>query len=395
MVATPFGPFELPGGDPIALGALLAVLPLLVVKPWKPSKSPRNFLVACAVSAIVLSRLYFTAYLRGGPRIIDAAAYTFQARTFASGAVAFASRAPLAATLGRFVVATPDGRLAGIFPPGWPLVLAIGHRLGLPNLAPLALAGALPLATYAVARKFARGAGDDRGPRLAALLVVLSAPLRYFGAEPMAHGLCALLILLFFWALPTITTATEDRGRSLATSAAAGLAVGALATTRFASAFAPAVLLAAALLGRRTTRTFAHSFAAFAGLAVPLALLFGYQSRVTGDAFRPAQSVYYALTDGPIGCFRYGFGRGIGCQFEHGPFVAARLPNGYSAARRRAGRPRAWSPRPPPRRSRESGIHRRLDPSRSRRRPPRAWAWATPPWCPSAAPRRRLRPLLF
>lgn len=330
MVATPFGPFELPGGDPIALGALLAVVPLLVVKPWKASKSPRNFLVACAVSAIALSRLYFTAYLRGGPRIIDAAAYTFQARTFASGAVAFASRAPLAATLGRFVVATPDGRIAGIFPPGWPLVLAIGHRIGLPNLAPLALAGALPLATYAVARKFARGA-DDAGPRLAALLVVLSAPLRYFGAEPMAHGLCALLILSFFWVLPT-SDATEHRVRPLAFSAAAGLAVGTLATTRFASAFAPAVLLGVALLARRTTRTFAEGFAAFAGLALPLALLFGYQYRVTGDAFRPAQSVYYALTDGPVGCFRYGFGRGIGCQFEHGPFVAARLPDGFFAS---------------------------------------------------------------
>jgi len=40
---------------------------------------------------------------------------------------------------------------------------------------------------------------------------------------------------------------------------------------------------------------------------------------------------YYAIADGPAGCFRYGFGAGIGCHFEHGGYVARRLPHGYTA----------------------------------------------------------------
>jgi len=337
MVAPPFGLFASPSGDPIALAALLAVLPLVLVRPWQASIPRRTFLVACAASAAALSRVYFNVYLGGAPRIVDAAAYTFQARTFASGSVAFASRAPLAATLGRFVVATPNGRIASIFPPGWPLVLALGHRLGAPNLVPLAIAAALPVATYAVARRYSRPGADDRGPRLAALLVVLSGPLRYFGAEPMAHAWCALLLLLFFLLLPAKDAPSWPSrpswpSWSFARVAAAGLVVGTLATARFASAFSPALILAVALVSRRATRTTRHAGAALAGTALPLLLLLAYQHRVTGDALRPAQSAYYALTDGPIGCFRYGFGAGIGCQFEHGPFVAARLPDGYSIA---------------------------------------------------------------
>jgi hypothetical protein len=39
--------------------------------------------------------------------------------------------------------------------------------------------------------------------------------------------------------------------------------------------------------------------------------------------------MYYATSDGPPGCFRYGFGEGIGCLHEHGEFVRARLADGY------------------------------------------------------------------
>ena len=42
-----------------------------------------------------------------------------------------------------------------------------------------------------------------------------------------------------------------------------------------------------------------------------------------------SQKMYYALSDGPPGCFRWGFGRGTGCLHEHGDFVEARLGKGY------------------------------------------------------------------
>jgi hypothetical protein len=39
--------------------------------------------------------------------------------------------------------------------------------------------------------------------------------------------------------------------------------------------------------------------------------------------------LYYATSDGPPGCFRYGFGHDVGCLYEHGDFVKARLADGY------------------------------------------------------------------
>src|SRR5262249_37320578 len=44
-----------------------------------------------------------------------------------------------------------------------------------------------------------------------------------------------------------------------------------------------------------------------------------------------AQRLYYAMSDGPPGCFRYGFGAGVGCVGEHGDFVRAKLAEGYGA----------------------------------------------------------------
>jgi hypothetical protein len=65
------------------------------------------------------------------------------------------------------------------------------------------------------------------------------------------------------------------------------------------------------------------------GLLPGLALLAFHQHAATGDFFGSAQLRYYALSDGPPGCFRLGFGAGIGCLHEHGDFVTSRLSHGY------------------------------------------------------------------
>jgi hypothetical protein len=65
---------------------------------------------------------------------------------------------------------------------------------------------------------------------------------------------------------------------------------------------------------------------------IPFAwLLVASQRAVTGDSFASAQRLYYALSDGPAGCFAYGFGRDVGCVVEHGDFVSRRLTHGYGA----------------------------------------------------------------
>jgi hypothetical protein len=63
-----------------------------------------------------------------------------------------------------------------------------------------------------------------------------------------------------------------------------------------------------------------------------VALLLAQQHALTGDFFGSTQLAYYAASDAPAGCFRYGFGEGVGCHFEHGDYVSRYLPNGYGIA---------------------------------------------------------------
>ncbi|HZO11866.1 MAG TPA: hypothetical protein VFB62_01355, partial [Polyangiaceae bacterium] len=53
------------------------------------------------------------------------------------------------------------------------------------------------------------------------------------------------------------------------------------------------------------------------------------QALATGSPWSSAQHAYYAVSDGPPDCFRYGFGAGIGCLGEHGDFVRHNLSDGY------------------------------------------------------------------
>jgi len=61
----------------------------------------------------------------------------------------------------------------------------------------------------------------------------------------------------------------------------------------------------------------------------PIGFFLLEQHAVTGAYFTSSQMAYYAVADGPPGCFRYGFGAGIGCLHEHGDYVASVLPHGF------------------------------------------------------------------
>jgi hypothetical protein len=131
----------------------------------------------------------------------------------------------------------------------------------------------------------------------------------------MSHGLAALLLAA------VVCAVLRSSARSYAV---AGLAAGLLFATRPASGLVAFALVA--FEGRRAPR---HLSAAILGAAAPCALFFLHQRASTGNAFTSTQLAYYALADGPPGCFRYGFGPDVGCRFEHGDFVAARLRHGF------------------------------------------------------------------
>jgi hypothetical protein len=374
--------------DPAQWLALLAAVAALAVGPrllapssarageWRcrpflslAAPGRARFLLLASLTAAALSAAYVAVYLRGGPRIIDATSYFLEARAMAEGLFSWPIEAPAPATVGRFLVRheAPSGpRLAVIFPPGYPALLAAGFRLGAPLAVGPILAALLVVATYALAARLVPDAPtthacDPRAisvPRLAALFSVTSAALRYHTADTMAHGLAALCfsgaLALTLAALDTLGTTARrappaSRARAapqadpaalaLLLTATAGLLAGWLCATRPVSGLALAITLALALgqrdrgaclrvpLGERLKLAAVLAAATLPGLL----LLLAHQRAATGVLFGSSQATYYALSDGPPGCFRYGFGLGVGCLGEHGDFVRAHLTAGYGA----------------------------------------------------------------
>jgi hypothetical protein len=298
-----------------ALGAAFALLSALYGPTRRAiglSVRPKLLVPALAASATLLSLGYVAYYLRGGPRIIDATSYFLQARAMARGQFAFPVPGTYGSFSGRFLLASEPHSLSVIFPPGYPAVLALGFLAHAPLCVGPVLGGLLVLVTHALARELS---GRQDVACVAAGLSVLCAALRYHTADTMSHGLCALLLCTGTW--------TALRGRHW-DAALSGLSLGWLCATRPITG-AVGVLLALCLLDRTSRRLLGFAL----GLVPGMLLWLSYQHAATGSYWGSTQLEYYALADGPPGCFRYGFGPAIGCLHEHGDYVRARLSAGY------------------------------------------------------------------
>jgi hypothetical protein len=326
--------------DPAQWLALLLAAGALAMGHRTVRASPHRarFLLLAAIAAAALSAAYIAAYLRGGPRIIDATSYFLEARALARGLFAWPLSSPATSTLGRFLVRSegPSGpHIAVIFPPGYPALLAAGFLAGAPLAVGPLLAAAIAWTTYDLAARVDEQPGGAISvPRLAVVFSVLCAALRYHTADTMSHGLAALCSS----AALALTLRAEDAHasprRALALAAGAGLFAGWLVATRPVSGVALAVALVVALVGggAAPARARQKSAVAIALFAIPgLLLLLAHQRAATGVLGGSSQALYYAVSDGPPGCFRFGFGRGIGCVGEHGDFVRAHLESGFGA----------------------------------------------------------------
>ncbi len=332
---TPIGHIGAPP-DAVAWAALIVavcVLALVVSVPRRLAGAvertrDRWLVLALAAAALLLSAGYVAFYLRGGPRIIDATSYWLEARGLSVGQLAMPVPHPSGSFRGRFLVTPPgSSAIAVIFPPGYPAILALGFLLHAPMAVGPVIAALLVAATYALARQLT---GRRDVALCAALLSVLCAALRYHTADTMSHGWAALLL--------AVTIAAAARGGRWPVLLA-GLACGWLVATRPVTGV---VGLAAAFL--LLTRAGRARWLFPLGLVPGIALLLVQQHAATGAWLASSQLRYYALADGPPGCFRYGFGHGIGCRFEHADFVRAHLAHGYGlvAALGTTGRRLAW-----------------------------------------------------
>lgn len=354
-INTPFGTFGAPP-DAVAWASFGVGLFAVAIAAFggsirarlaRAGAAPWRGLVPClSLVAAALSAGYVAYYLRGAPRIIDATSYWLEARSFAAGSFDFIVPGGSEASFsGRFLLPTTPGHQAVIFPPGYPAALAPFQLLGIPMwLGPL-LAAAIVCLTHACARRlFPR---DPGVANWAAVLSVLSAALRYHTADTMSHAWCATLWLgAVYCALRArdraperAATADEDTRvrQSSIWQLGSGACLGWLLATRPFTALAAALSLI--LLARAFGRAPAPLPVRPRGRAYwPLWLTLGalpgaalwlwHQAATSGTLFGSSQLAYYAVADGPAGCFGYGLGA-RGCLFEHGDFVRSQLPNGF------------------------------------------------------------------
>jgi len=252
----------------------------------KPAKARRGRIPAPAIAALLgLFATALSAWLcwrvfEGIPHVSDGVSYAFQARIFASGRLWLAPPpVPEVFEIGD-VVLTAD-RWASKYPPGFPLLLAVGYLLRVPWLVNPVLLG---LAVFGVFR-LGRTLYDEVTGLIAAGLLAISPFALILGASHLSHT-SALCVSVY--ALEAFVSGRQtDRARPL-------LLAGLLAGVAFAIRpyTAAALLLPAGLwtLGGAGPRVaFRRAALVVAGAALPLALHAGFNAAVFGH---PLQTGY-------------------------------------------------------------------------------------------------------
>ena len=257
-------------------------------------------------AALVAVRVYHQS-----PHVLDAVSYSFQAGLFAAGRLT-AEAPPLAAAFkGPFEVLW-QGRLFSQYPPGAPVLYALGQLVSLAWLVG-------PLACLALIAATSWTAGELFGPltgRVVLALGVLSPFVLFqsgsFLSHPIAGGLLALSLAAF--------VRGERHGRVRWYAVAGGL-LGASFTAREVASMLFAVPLTMRLVTARPLRTAAawRPIGAVVAGGLPFVLLYLlYNAAVTGDATVLPRTLFDPSD-------RFGFGDGIGFHTRH--TLAAGLVN--------------------------------------------------------------------
>lgn len=266
-----------------------------------------------ALSAVIVALSFlFTCYIavaqyHAEPHILDASAYYFQAKIFASGRLAATAPADAVAFQGPFMV-VHDGRWFAQYPPATSAMIALGLLFHLPWLVE-PLLGALALwGIYRLGcRLFSRPVAC-----LAVVLGALSAFYSYLAASYLSHTVALFFTVYFMlWLLRFVDL---RRARDLCVAAACW---GGLLLTRelsaaiigvVATAFIFTVHRRALLRDRLQLVTAAMAALGIALFGVALYLL--YNRVQTGDALTLPRTLFSPAD-------RYGFGPGIGFYGQH------------------------------------------------------------------------------
>lgn len=270
--------------------------------------------VRAPVVAIVLALLAMlltegiAAVIEHTPLTDDEWVYLFQARCIASGHMSAAMPEPHEVFTYRFTIYTQDGHLAGVYPPGQPLLLAVGQLVGHPHLSQLACVGGI---VYVASRLSDELAGAETAVLTAILAstspFLLCAAATYHNSVPTT--LFALIAVRASIALAT----ARDTGPRARNAAALGIGIGGAFLCRpfdgalFGLGCAAVVLSALRLPAERKRVVVAGAISL--ACAVPFFAVYLLANRaVTGDPLVPAYVAYSKLYFGDVKVV--GFGRG-------------------------------------------------------------------------------------
>lgn len=218
----------------------------------------------------------------GVPHLDDSVAALFSAEALLSGRLTL----PLPAYPEFFkvfgVLSASDGvpHLAGMYPPGWSLLLMPGVALGAPWLINPLLGGALAVVVTALGSElYDRAVG-----RVAGILVVSSPLVGVVSATHLSHTSTALLLCLCWWA-----TLRSSRTGLLRYGAMAGAGLGLAVLTRPVTAVILGLIIVLLPLSRprQLLVQWRSNLVAVSAVAIGVALLLGYQQVTTGDALTP------------------------------------------------------------------------------------------------------------
>jgi 4-amino-4-deoxy-L-arabinose transferase-like glycosyltransferase len=259
--------------------------------------------ITAGLVVVAAALLCLTSY-QAIPHVPDEVGYMLQARYLAEG-LPWMEPPPVPAAFDTFLLEVSGDRWYSVFPPGWPMVLAVGVTLGVPWLVNPLLGGACILLTYLLVQEL-----THRGvARLTIVLLAVSPWFLFLSMSFMSHVLSLALALA-----TALGTVRVLRGAALWNALAAGLALGVLGMSRPLEGVAVAALAGVPLLVHSfRQRRIAALAVAVAGTVVTGGLGLAYNRAITGSALRFPAEQYFDREYGP-GRYGMGFGpeKGVG-----------------------------------------------------------------------------------
>jgi len=255
------------------------------------------------------------------PHIEDEMAFVWQGCLFAENQITIPSPSQARSFFVPFVI-DYNGQRFGKYPPGWPMMLSLGIRLGIRSWVNPLLAGLVVWLTYRLGQKFFTG----KIGLLAALLTASSPFFLVNAGSLLSHTWSLFLTLAFFTAwIDTFDLAPGNcalkQNTKWMTVSAAGLTLGLLAVTRPVTALGVALPCATHglyLLAKGSFNVRLRVLAIGVLAILVSSMLFVWQYDATGNPLLNPYTLYWPYD-------KVGFGEGFGRQEDgHSLYWAGR-----------------------------------------------------------------------